>query len=110
MQCPECCINLPAGTPVCPSCGARLPLICPECGSPLPAGGRFCPACGVRVVEASAGTAPPEPPTAGEERADAVEAAVRSEVISSLPPLAFFGLPTPGVDLVLGEPPTEQEK
>jgi hypothetical protein len=101
MHCPNCRAELAEGTQMCPGCGVRLPLICPQCGSPLPQGGRFCPACGLRVVE-----------TSGEAMTDPGDVATGGEVTTSLPPLPlpFFGLPTPGVDLVWGESPVEQEE
>ncbi len=69
--CPQCHIQLPAGTDFCPHCGSRAVdiappsvtpgVICPVCGGTIPAGARFCPNDATPVEQA---IAPPPPRTA----------------------------------------------
>ena len=49
--CPNCGMQVPAGSKFCLSCGAKMntAAFCTNCGKPVPPGSKFCPECGSPV-------------------------------------------------------------
>ncbi|MDD1693755.1 MAG: zinc-ribbon domain-containing protein [Methanoregula sp.] len=60
VTCPRCNAPVPADTPFCEACGARIapPPSCTLCGTLLEPGSRFCPSCGTMI--GSSKDKPPE--------------------------------------------------